>query len=173
MKNLILFFTIAFFSLSAHAQKFEVTPQGVAPIVIQIDSLTVEQIYTKTKLWVNDAYKNPEEVIAVDEENVRLRLNAYSSAGYTVSAMGSTTVYPYDYTLNIQIKEGRIRLTYTPTDVYWQGSSSKLNLSKWFKSNGDVIKRYSEPKETLEEGMNLLLANLINFLNGESTEDDW
>jgi hypothetical protein len=48
---------------------FNLTIDGVKPIVIQLDSMDAKSLYNKMLKWVQESYKNPNEVLKTNFEN--------------------------------------------------------------------------------------------------------
>ena len=69
----ILLFT-ATVAFSQDLPKLELNRDGVQPIVVNIDSFTVQTLYKKSLNWVQENNKNPKEVLKTDIENETIRI---------------------------------------------------------------------------------------------------
>lgn len=80
-KILFLLFTITLsnFSFGQTIPELKLTPKGVAPIVIEIDSMNASELYNKALNWVQETYKNPDEVLKANIENEKIRIDRFAT----------------------------------------------------------------------------------------------
>ena len=105
---LLLSTTIAF---SQDLQKFELTKDGVQPIVVNIDSFSISTLYQKTLNWVQENYKNPKEVLKANIENETIRADGYKKNAWFYKSLGMKQEYDMEYSFQVDFKEGKVRLT--------------------------------------------------------------
>ena len=70
----LCFLNIASFAQDTFPDKFILTPYGVDPIMIQLDSLNSSDIYKRSLKWVQKSYKNPNNINSI-RENEQIRID--------------------------------------------------------------------------------------------------
>lgn len=150
MKNLLLFITIAFLSLSSYCQtSFNFDANGLNPkyIVIEIDSLNSSELYNKTINWIKETYKNPDEVIKAKFENEKVRFNGFQKSAMSTKMLGIPTFTDVRYSIEISFKDGKFKFEpislekYTTSSQYVVGGWSSVTLdigSGIYKNNGKI-----------------------------------
>lgn len=170
-KLLILFFCI---SPMVGAQTFTYDINGLTDyLVIETEGKSTGELYTKTKTWILDNYKNPEEVIKVDLTNDKIRLNG---AKPNVTCTG---VYCSDaeYQIEISFRDGRFK--FDPINLKFigpQGISSEIPLndgSVYYKKNGNPRGYAEKTFKAIEDIYNDLLLSLTEYILSEQKKDDW
>lgn len=171
MKKLFLLLVLVSFSGFAQ-EKITITPTGVAPVVIEMEGKTAAELFKKTKEWINTYYKNPKEVLKAEIENEMIRVDGYAIGGYKTKGLGMTTDYDYDYTLEIQFKDNKVRYNYI-VGKFWAGRARcTYDFTDFFKDDGSVRKVHQYSFETLNETINENYFSLYNYLLGKS-KTDW
>ena len=164
-----------FLPILLHGQeypKFELTMNGVEPIVVQFDSMSAPILYQKTLVWVQKTYKNPEKVLAANISNDEVRINAYSEAAFFYKPKGMRPIYyDLDYTFTVQFKDKKLRLEFTPGQAWYNGTPYPGNFL--FKKTGELMNMYKDSKVGYEETMNNLVNSLCDYLNTNGKADDW
>ncbi len=108
----ILFFLFIILCIDINAQNYyTATVNGIEPreIIKEFDGKTKHEIYNSIKIWAANTYNNPEFVTKSDIEDEKLRFDGLwniKSKGYF-----GTSYLLLSYTLNIDIKDGKIRYT--------------------------------------------------------------
>lgn len=154
-------------SFSQTTPKFNLTKEGVKPVVLTFDaSVSINQIYTKAKSWNANLIKFPTSAIRVDKENVQVKHSGHVVQGWKIRANNYDHWYTLEYTLNIEIKEGRCRVTFeTPEDRY----------KVWYNANGTTIPKFKDSEATFEKTINDLLTSLYTHIKSvpKKVEDNW
>lgn len=170
MKKILLLLIVVAYCGFSNAQKtprFNLTKDGVDPVVLTFDaSFSANQIYTKAKGWNFSKNKHPQSSIRVDKENTQLKLAGYIEKGWKIRANNFDHWYPLDYALNIEIKDGRCRVSFeTPETRY------KI----WYNKDGSVISKFKDSEATFEATINELLTSLYIFIKTtpKPKEDNW
>jgi len=175
MKNVITLAFILTVINSTYGQglpKFDLTKDGVSPIIIQLDSMNAKTIYQKTMKWVQESYKDPQQVLKVNIENEKIRIEAYKSNAWYYMSLGTKYNYDMDYTFEIEFKDQKIRLTYTPGQFWVQGQRG-LTYESFYKSSGELRPAYKDGEISLEESMNGLKDSLYDYLTKKNKTSDW
>jgi hypothetical protein len=177
MKQILISFLIFTFgtAFSNHIDKLELKNTGVYPAIITLDSTyTSEIIYKRAKEWIQSYYSNPFQVLKLDAFP-NLRLNGFIENGCCYKSLGYPTCIDYSYILEIDVKEGKYRLTYTITEVSQKGKILTFLPADFFKEDGTLKKIYNSAVPTINESMNELNLSLYKYIIGETVKkkNDW
>lgn len=156
--------------------KFQLTSTGFDTIVNSPgEAYPIDLIYKRTKEWIQYNFKSPNDVLKADLNGNYLRLNGYDSHGYTRSSLGLPYTYPISFVMEVEIKDGRYRLTLDITDVWYEGKSAGFPLQNYFKEDGSVRKMYIGTVEQLTAKANELNLSLYKYITGETIakKNDW
>ena len=177
-KNLMLLVAVVLYStlFSQEIPKLKLTPTGVAPFILNLDNLSASEIYKKSLDWVQETYKNPNEVLKANIENKKIRIDGFSPHALTFRSMGVKITWGVFYSLEISFKDGKCRYKYT-IDRFTadEGTRVLITYADFYKKNGDIRKAYNTAVPTLETSMNDLLLNYYNYITGktDAANDDW
>ena len=174
MKTLLLsliFFTVlvgfSFSQANNPVPKFNVNKDGIKPVVLTFDaSYTADKIYSKAKTWNPSVVKYPEAATRIDKTNEQLKYGGYIEQAWKINDNNFDHWYQMEYTLNIEIKDGKCRVTFeSPEEKY----------KVWFNSDGTLIKKFSVSKASLETSINKLLTSLYTYIKDEPKKatDNW
>jgi len=188
MKKYLTLLTFLFLSLSGFSQEFEVTPNGLkdksnienAYLVIEIPNKTTSELYRNAIKYINENYKNPEEVIKGKTENEYLRFETYVPQFTKVNNSGAKLDVSMKYTTELRFKEGKVRIEITTLNITADngGRSVEFSGSIWKgypiynQKNGDL--RLPETKTELENYFNSKTIAISNYLLDKKTQkDNW
>ncbi|MBK5212032.1 MAG: DUF4468 domain-containing protein [Flavobacteriaceae bacterium] len=174
MKKIILLLAVFSSSLllAQNIPQLKLTPNGVEPIVVEVDGLTASEIYKKALNWVQETYKNPDEVLKANITDEKIRVNGYDDDAYSWKAGGMTHNMGMQYTLEISFKDGKYKYECIVGEININGGQ-RLNFSQFlFKNNGDVKKTYSYAVPSLEQTMNDLSKSFYNYVSGKTSKED-
>ena len=174
MKKLFLLSSlfVSGLSYSQELPKFELTKDGVQPIVVNIDSFDGQTLYKKTFNWVQENYKNPKEVLKTNIENETIRIDGFKKSAWFYKSLGIKLEYDMEYSFQVDFKEGKIRLTFTPGQFWADNQKALYNYSTFFKSSGELRGAYKDAKPSMEQSMNDLVSSLYNYIKGNK-KSDW
>jgi hypothetical protein len=108
MKNLnliILLFSVQ--ALMCQENEIKITPDGIAPIVVSVDSLSASEIYDRAKVAIVKLFKNPKYAIKADEPGKLIRFEGYRFYSTGLSSEGN-----YNYTCELEFKNGRYKISF-------------------------------------------------------------
>ena len=173
MKHLFIpvFLFTSLFCFSQDIPKFELTKAGVQPIVVNIDSSNAAAIYKKTLNWVQETYKNPKEVLKTDIENETIRIDGLKNNACYYKSLGIKMVYDMEYSFQIDFKDNKVRLTFTPGQFWTDHKKVLYDYTSFFKNDGELRGMYKDAKTSLEQSMNDLVSSLYNYIKGKKS--DW
>lgn len=167
-KLFILIAVLGIYSVPVFSQntpKFNLTKDGISPVVLNFDAgLTANQIYKKVKEWIAINYKN--EGIRIDNENTLVKIGAFKPKAWKIRDNNFDYWYQLEYTLNIDIKDSKCRVTLaTPEDKY------KI----WYNKDGSTIAKFKDSEATFEASINEILTSLYKHIKEPKkvAKDDW
>jgi hypothetical protein len=169
MKKLFIAFLLSlpFVAFSQTTPKFNLTKEGVPPVVIPLDvSFTAVKIYEKVKSWNASLIKYPETGIRVDNPNIQVKFAGYKDNAWKIRDNNFDHWYTLQYTLNVEIKDGRCRVTFeTPETRY----------KVWYNADGSIIPKFKESEASFETTINALLNSLVTHIKSvpKKVEDNW
>lgn len=169
---LLVFVSISIISYSQDTTKLELTKDGVLPIVVKLDSFNAKSIYTKTLNWIQVNYKNPKEVLKTNVENETIRIDGFKNNAWFYKSLGMKQEYDMEYSFLIEIKESKIRLTFTPGQFWADNKKVSYDYTTFFKSSGELRGAYKDAKPSMEQSMNDLVSSLYNYIKG-TQKSNW
>ena len=185
MKNLILIFSIAF-SLQSFGQKYMVTPNGLRDesntektyLVLEANGFTANQLFDNAIKYVNEKYKNPEEVIKGKIDGEYLKFDTYVSDFLLYNNSGVKIPIQATYTTELRFKEGKVKyeiisleMTAKTGNYHVLFSGGLLSGYIIYKKNGKLFK--GETKTDIEDYFNWYVNDLLKYLKGEDKSNDW
>jgi hypothetical protein len=186
MKTTILLFAVLF-SIIGYSQVYEVTPDGLKDktnlentyLVIETPDRKASDSYLNALKYINEKYKNPDEVIKGKTENEYLRFETFVGQFMKVNNSGVKLEISANYTTELRFRDGKVKYEITKLDMTADngGRNVLFKGSIWsgypIYSKKDEL-RLEETKMDLENYLNSQVNFLSNFLNGKNSEkDDW
>ena len=161
--------------LSQEIPKLKLTPKGIEPVTLNVGGLSASEIYMKSLDWVQETYKNPNEVLKANIENKMIRIVGFSPDALSFKSVVVNN-WGVSYTLEISFKDGRCRYDYNIN--YFTGSDggrAVVTYVDFYKKNGDIRKPYLPAVSSLEKTMNDLIKNYYDYVTGKTdgSNDDW
>jgi len=166
----ILFIALSFngYIFSQTPQKFNLTKDGVKPVVIQLDATySASLIYSRIKEWIAMNYKDPKAAIRIDNENSLVKFSCYEAKGWKIKVNNLDTWNDMRYTINVDIKDSKYRVTF---------ATDETRYKVWYNSDGTILKKFKESETSFENNMNKTLTSLYNHIKSpkkQNTTDDW
>lgn len=170
MKKLFYLLMLVY-TFSFGQNKMELKPSGYDPIVTEVPGQNTNDIYKKTKDWVQTYYKNPKEVLKADIENEMIRIEGYAAGGFETGM----SKMDYSYTIEIEFKDGKYRFNYL-VGQFWAGSQRALYSYKYFfKSDGTLRKTQTRCYDSMNVTVNDTYNSLYNYITGntQTAKKDW
>ncbi|NQW36351.1 MAG: DUF4468 domain-containing protein [Flavobacteriales bacterium] len=174
MKKLILISlftsTIAF----SQVPKLELTSKGIEPVIINVDMKQASAIYAKTIEWLENSYEKPDDVIFENVENRKLGIKDVEKTVWIANRIGVDVNYDMEYTLKIEFKDDRIRISYELGSFLKDGKKLTTNYKDLFKKfDGSVKYNYDGAVAGIENKLNAKTQSLNNFIMGVNDGEDW
>ncbi len=83
-------------------------------------------------------------------------------------------IYDLEFTIRIEFKENRYRLTVENLCSGNKGTFANFKLADYYKSNGKPRKAYADFVNGIENTLNNLNISIYNHLTGKTkNKDDW
>lgn len=155
------------FTFSQTPPKFNVTKDGVKPVVITFDtSYTAKLIYARVKEWISLNNKSPKSVTKVDNENSLVKFSCYKEKAWHIKNAGVDLWNDLAYTLAVEMKTGKCRITF---------ATDETRYKVWYNKDGSLNKNFKESEITFENTINETLMSLYNHIKGDKKKDkdDW
>jgi hypothetical protein len=195
MKNL-LFALALLISFSGYAQEKRIQVTSKNPtfppqyVVVEKDSMSVEDGYQRAMEWIKVTYKDPSKVILSEIENKYIRIGGFTSGLYIADRMGLIAPYNVNYTIEFNFREGKVKFEVTgatfdiPASTY-NGIYSSAKTYDLMFNHPDLFKKNGKPKYEYKKAtkvtnyFNDLVSNFSEYVmnpvsNSSSTsDDDW
>ena len=151
----------------------------IEPKVIQAPGLSAEELYTKTKKWINETYKGGTDIILGDNENEYIRFEGkVDDMIHQVYAIGGGTFkIPVFFQVEIRFREGRYRWEY----ISWRPVTEGFAYRDFFTEFKLINKRgkpvnpdYITTLLKTQAALPLPIISLTNYIiNDNPSDDDW
>lgn len=182
--KLSLFLTLAFISnfLLSQEKLLDVLPVQGGKVtyieVIQVDSVTKDQLFERAKRWFVDTYKSSQDVIQLeDKENGEIIGKGVLSSSWQSTAI---SLQPVDiwHTVTIQAKDNRYRYIITDLQIsytvdatqYTQRTEVDLPFEEWNVRRKANAKKYYL---VLDEQMQSIIKSINEAMTKDVVSDDW
>lgn len=175
MKKIILLLAVLSSSivLAQDIPQLKLTPNGVEPIVVEVDSLTASEIYKKALNWVQETYKNPDEVLKANITDEKIRVDGFAKPAFIWTTLGIKQYMNMDYTVEISFKDGKYRFEYIIGQFYIDGGQrARYTYTSFYKANYEVKKSYVDAVPSMEQTMNNLSKSFYNYVIGKTLKED-
>ncbi|MFL2623387.1 MAG: DUF4468 domain-containing protein [Flavobacteriaceae bacterium] len=150
---------------------------------------TSTELYQKAINWVNETYKNPEEVIKGKVEGDYLRLEGSVSNLLRMSVIGTMYYYDVRYTVKLNFRDGRFKYEITKIEQYYPATQYSAGSWTSILNNGEVGYKTANRKGKAKkdgvanlEALNSYFQNLgisikdymdKNDASETGSDDDW
>lgn len=183
--NVLNTIAILIISISAFGQKFEVTPNGLYNandnaktfLVINCEGKSAKELYDNAIKYVNQNYKNPQEVLKGKIESEYLSFITCSSSVISFRRSGGHPTYYITYRTELNFKDGKVK--YEIQDIEIKGisggrlffSGNPFTTVAIYNLDGEL--KYAEAKTVVENYFNTEVSKIMEFLMGTKIEDNW
>jgi len=191
MKRMIILVIATILSMNGFAQnaQFIVTKDGLRDandetknfVVIEVENVTAKELYDRSVKYVQEVYKNPDNVIKGSTNGEYLRIHTFVPSFMRYNNSGAKISIDADYYVELRFKDGKVRYEIVNLSMKGSGINSKYEvkfsggiMSGYiiYKNNGDLFKK--EAKTDIEDYFNKQILALQLYLNNNSkTEDNW
>ena len=133
------------------------------PLVQSVDGIKSDSIYIKTNEWINYNFKRADAVIGSSIDNKMIRFTGINPS----FAKSFGYVYDLEFTIRIEFKENRYRLTVENLRSGNNGTFANFNFSDYYKSNGEPRKAYKDFVIGIENTLHKLNQSIYNYVTGK------
>ena len=172
-------------SILSCGQQFFATPDGLLDandstktyIVIPCEGKTAKELYDNAIKYIQQNYKNPEEVIKGQVEAEYLSYETFSPSVISFKRSGGRPTYNLTYRTGMHFKDGKVRyeiqnVEMTTDDGYnLYFSGNPLTTVAIYNHKGEL--KYDEAKTKVENYFNTVIMSLSQYLNGVKKVDEW
>ncbi|NQW37135.1 MAG: DUF4468 domain-containing protein [Flavobacteriales bacterium] len=174
MKNLILIALLTSSVAFSQVPKLELTPKGIEPVIVNANMIPASNIYAKTIEWIEANYDNPDDMIVANLENKELSLKVIEPKVWVSNRIGTDNNYDMEYTLKIEFKDGRYKISYNLGNFEKNGTRLTTTYKDLFKKfDGSVKYNYDGAVSGIEEKLNEKTTSLYNHIMGIDNGEDW
>lgn len=181
MKNAVIFIYTLFISINGYSQAFNsikkdsATKEIIFKKIVQIDTISKDEIYSKGKQFFVEYFKSANNVIQLDDkESCKLIGKAMTEINiYPVGPLNQSVPIKMFYTIKIDGKPGKYK--YEIIDIYYKGYVSKelpnppdVPIKTWKITDDEMGKGESKKVRELYRLETLKVVNSI-ALNIEKT----
>jgi hypothetical protein len=184
MKKLLLLFFVVY-SFSGYGQKLNVTPDGLKNsvdiektyVIIEVPNMTAKQLYDNAIKYVNQNYKNPDEVIKGKTDSEYLKFDTYNPELVFIKNGGIKQFFSAKYITELNFKDGKVKyeiielaMNHTKTNAPLYFTGGGLN---WYLFNKKGVLKKEQAKTDIGTYFNAQISLLADFLQGKGADDNW
>jgi hypothetical protein len=171
-------------SLLSFGQKYVVTPEGLRDssnsektyLVISCVGKSAKELYDNAFKYINQNYKNPDEVIKGHIESEYLSFETFSPSAVSFKRSGGRPTYNLKYRTEMHFKDGKVKYEIQNVEMETDGhnlyfSGNPLIAVAIYNHKGEL--KYEEAKTKVENYFNSVILVISQFLNGSKVEDKW
>jgi hypothetical protein len=181
MNRVFLFLLLATISIATRAQNFIITPKGLTNaadsskryIVINVDSVSARDLYTRVYSYIQRTWKNPEFTNNGRIEGELLHVKNYAADAIVARGnLGMKLYLNLRYSLNLDFKTGKVRYEIVDLNINTTADNGTSNsyyipYTKglvWclYNKDGTVPKKGEGTKDQLEKYFNDQLKGIIS-----------
>lgn len=185
MKKLVLL-SMVLISTLTYSQKIVVTPNGLRDandnektyVVINAEGKSAKQLYDNAVKYINKNYKSPDDVIKGKTDGEYLKFITHTSNFLVVNNSGAKISIDCDYTIELNFKDGKIKLEIIALDMYAQTGGYKVLFTGGafdgypiYNKKGDL--KRPDTKAEIEAYFNSQIIAITEFLQEKSNDDNW
>jgi hypothetical protein len=157
---------------------FTYDSQGLSPneITIDVDGFKKDDLYSNTINWINEKYKDPDQVIEKDEKDKKITLEGFVDNAICFGLREAYSCEGLSYTLEIKFKDEEYKMKVKELSyINKSNKKEKINLDKsdFLNGNSELDENYSKVPLQIETLFNNLNTSLFNFINKLEQVDEW
>jgi len=159
--------------ISQAQELLKLTEEGVAPIVVQAEGKTAQDLYKKTIDWVNTYFVNPDKVLKGKVEGDYIRIEGFCDNCWSTKSLGIVNRMDYSYTLVIEFQEGKYRYAVTVDQLSSDGQKMMYTYKSFFNKKG-IRSAYEVAHKEIEESLNKDFLSHQDYVLGKAaSKKDW
>lgn len=168
MIKILYFLLLTTVCFAQEVDSLYITPDGLNGYLVLNTPGESNQLHKKVEEWVKYNFKNPDEVIKSSIEGELLRCDMYYPDSYGLE---------YSMTLELKFKNDKIK--YEIISLKPKGGGQPIFLSGGafdvclFNKRGEPRERADWMRISIANHCNSVAQSITNYINGDTTEDDW
>jgi hypothetical protein len=150
--------------------------------VFNVNNVDSKELFRRSKNWVIENFKNPNEVIKGTIENEMIRFNGVRLNAVSIITFGSTFTYSLNYTITLYFKDGKYKLEIT--NIHYRVPPSQYNLdgidvplkdgTGFYNKKGELRNGVRKVPYQVEDIVNELSLSLYNYIiNNDKKKNEW
>ena len=175
----ILTLALIFQSVLTFAQ-ITLNPDGISYgekdfIVIEVEGKSAKELYKNAVKYVNETYKNPNEVMRGNVEGEMMSFKTYADVNFKnmINIPGYMTYYTSlnfkDGKVKFEISDLNMKITQNSQSVLVSGSP----MGGWVIYTKKGKLKQAEAKQQIESQFNKTLNDLVETLKNGGKDNDW
>ena len=160
------------------SEKFTYDASGLSPrdVTMSVRKSKKGDLYSKTLDWLDEKYKNGNQVIEKKEKNDKIRFEGFTDNAICYGTGADYGCEGLTYQIEISFEDGQYKLK--PLKLSYDSTKKgkvnmNLNKSEYYDKNGKIDNDYSKVPSQIETLFNGLNESLLNYLTNEDQEDEW
>jgi len=182
LKGLLILAVLAV-SVLSFGQSYVVTPNGLRDssdiekpyLVILCEGKTAKELFDNAIKYIQQTYKNPQEVIKGQIEAEYLSFDTYCSECISFKRGALNPKFNATYRTELSFKDGKVK--YEISNLEMESDGNRLLFTGNFVSMGIYDQkgglRQEHGKIVIENYFNGHILIISNFLNGNKVIDEW
>ena len=169
MKNTLCLIVFLLFSITLFSQQSNFKLDINNPIfpnqfvILNVDTLSVSNIYYKTLEWIRIAYNSPDEVLKAQLDEKYIKIEG-SGKLYYAQALGVGNFYKTKYYITISFRKGEVKFEVTKMAAFFPPTD--LTSGRWAEvtyQNKDLHKSNGKLRKTKAKKYNITLLYFNNL----------
>ncbi len=162
MKKASIVYLLFFISSLAAQEKFELTPQGFAPVEIQRPEKVNEKLIEISRAWASSYNKKEFDIYDVTENS--MTVDAVKENAFYYRNVGEAFYYRIVYTLNLTFGQNTITVAFSVKEIFQKKTPVQGTIADYFTADGKMKEDFEEIKPSLEQTANNILLSYSNFI---------
>jgi len=162
MKKITILYLLFFGTSLAAQAKFELTPQGFAPVEIQRPEKVNEKLIEITRSWADSYNKKEYDIYDVTENS--MTVDAVKENAFYYRNVGEIFYYKIVYSLKLNFGTNTIMTTFSVKEIFQKKTPVRGTIADYFTSDGKMKEDFEEIKPSLEQTANNILYSYSNFI---------
>jgi hypothetical protein len=126
MKKYFMFFLVSFILIGCASTQPIKEPDPTIVKVVEVPNFTKDQIYDQTKIYIAENFRSAKAVLEYENKESGTIIGngnmKYPATGFEAMALSD---WRANYTMRVDIKDGRYRCTFSNLRVSWPASYNK------------------------------------------------
>lgn len=149
---------------------FEMTRNGIAPVIVTINNLSKNELYNKTLIWTSSFYQNQIQATITSFQDEKISINGVAKNVKFTRIMGQDVIIDLPYLFTTDFTDDEVTMSFTlggeNGDINDENGEviASISPSRMFDKNGEVHKLGQVFKVEAEKVMNDLSYALVDYL---------